>query len=167
MSRSPLLLRSQSSDPGSPPTPVQHHQNALSYDAILHRYMLSYSASCPCLIRPLVQLFEKTLLPTWVSHYAISIRDKLPGVGGLEIDQVERNYPSDDDLDDERPLLEHRDGLQFQLFRQGSLPFASIAYFETCQPRQDPRVRRDEKIVTATVKPEDVVQHSMYEQRTS
>ncbi|CAN9319200.1 unnamed protein product [Alternaria alternata] len=121
--------------------------------------MLSYSASCPCLIRSLVQLFEKTLLPTWVSHYAISIRDKLPGVGGLEIDQVERNYPSDDDLDDERPLLEHRDGLQFQLFRQGSLPFASIAYFETCQPRQDPRVRRDEKIVTATVKPEDVVQH--------
>jgi hypothetical protein len=101
MSRTPLLLSLQSSRPDSLPTPVQHHQNAPSYDVILHRCMLSYSASCPCLIRPLVQLFENTLLPTWVSHYAISIRDELPGVGGLEIDQVESNYSSDYDLDDE------------------------------------------------------------------
>jgi hypothetical protein len=113
-----------------------------------------------------VQLFEKTLLPTWVSHYAISIRDELLEVGGLGIDQVETNYPSDDDLDNERPLPEHRGGLQFQLFRKGSLPFASIAYFEICQPRQDHRIRRDEKIGTTTIKPEDIVQHSMYEQRT-
>ena len=113
MSRTPLLLSSQSSDPGSLPTPVKHHQNAPSYDVILHRYMLSYSTSCPCLIRPLVQLFEKTLLPTWASHYAISIRDELLEVGGLGIDQVETNYPSDDDLDNERPLPEHRGGLQF------------------------------------------------------
>lgn len=37
--------------------------------------MLSYSASVPCLVRPLTRLFEKALVPTWLSHYTLNIGD--------------------------------------------------------------------------------------------
>jgi hypothetical protein len=74
MSTTPLLLSydTQSIDPH------EHNETnrvASYYDILLVPYMLSYSAFFPCLISPLIRLFEKALVPTWMSHYTLSIGD--------------------------------------------------------------------------------------------
>jgi len=144
MSTTPLLQSPVHSlaDPALLPT----------YEVYLHRYILSYSASCPCLVQPIVQLFEKLLLPRWVSHYAISIRGN--------------------------SSFSHNSGdRKFELRRVGYLPFGSVAFFtitdnglhgnDLDEEETAPLIRvraksicEDEKIGTTFFRPDDIIHES-------
>lgn len=48
-------------------------EDPTTYEVLLARYTLSYSASCPAIISTWVHLFEKIAPTSWLSHYALII----------------------------------------------------------------------------------------------
>ncbi|KAF2106268.1 hypothetical protein BDV96DRAFT_607497 [Lophiotrema nucula] len=112
---------------------VETSCNSQGLEVILVRYSLSYSASCPPLTSLLARLYERSVPPSWLSHYALRIGE-----------------------------------YYFDLYREGWLPFASIAYFGIINSKDVQQMRRtlgekpkwiaeDLKLGTTSLNPEEVI----------